>query len=160
MGGPSALSLNYGVVSALPRKQSHAHTVSNILYDTYHIHMLITHLHKPELISGLWFCHPVSPIAAHSNVCTHAHTHTHTALLSCPSSAYCVKKSLDQGNHSLPSFRLPGRSSYLFKQAMFGAYLESCQFEFQFGSANVVEPKLLSRCDRAKHSPLFVPTSA
>lgn len=34
---------------------------------------------------------------------------------SCPGSAKSVKKSLDQGNHSLTSFRVPGRSSCLFK---------------------------------------------
>lgn len=50
----------------------------------------------------------------------HAQSHARTRAITIPwrpSSAYSVKKSLDQGNRSFSFSRLPGISDYLFKPA-------------------------------------------
>lgn len=74
------------------------HTCTATYCITHSLHTLLIHSHRPQLNSEL--------------------SHTQPSLILvflCPSSAYRVKKSLNQVNHSLSSFRLPERSSYLSK---------------------------------------------
>lgn len=91
----------------------------------------------------------------------YTHILTDTSF-SCPSSAWCVKKRLDQGNHSLSSFRLPGRSGYLFKPSrpLFKPCLDSDWKVASLNPSMVQQPHCkknsslveLHYCQRARHS--------